>query len=174
MGNGCCCTPGSVCCEGAVKSQEIIVEFLYLDLNVCERCMGTEQNLEAAIARVSPVLEGSGILVRLEKRLIDSEAAAVANRFVSSPTIRIDGRDLAEAVTESCCQDCGDLCGDSVDCRTWSWQGQTWDQPPVDMIADGILRAAFRKEPYCAGEPAAAYVLPENLKRFFLGVGEKG
>jgi hypothetical protein len=135
--------------------------------------MGTEQGLDEAIARVSPVLEGSGIRVRLEKKLIDSEAAAIASRFVSSPTIRIDGRDLAEAVTESCCQDCGDLCGDSVDCRTWSWLGQTFDQPPVDMIADGILRAAFGKDPCCAHEPETAYALPENLKRFFQGVRDK-
>lgn len=174
MANGCCCTPSSGCCESEAKSQEILVEFLYLDLEVCERCMGTEQNLETAVARVRPVLEGSGIRVRLDKRLIDSEEAAVASRFVSSPTIRIDGRDLMEAVTESCCQDCGDLCGDVVDCRTWSWQGQTWDQPPVDMIADGILRAAFGKESCGACATEAPYVLPENLKRFFQGIRDKG
>ena len=172
MGHGCCCTPSGDCCEKETKSQEVHVSFYYLDLEVCERCMGTEQNLEEAIKRVAPVLSGSGLAVRLDKRLIDSEAAAVECRFVSSPTIRINGMDLQNDVTESCCQDCGDLCGDTVDCRTWNWQGKIYERPPVDMIADGILRAAFGGSSGTQA-PDGAYSLPENLKRFFRGLEAK-
>lgn len=174
MGTGCCCTPAGGCCANEQDSKELLIQYYYLDLEVCNRCMGTDRNLEEAITRVAPVLAGSGIKLRLEKKRIEDEASAIACRFASSPTIRIGGLDLAEEVTESCCQDCGDLCGDAVDCRTWTWRGASYEQPPVEMIADGILRAAFRAPAADGGAPETPFVLPENLERFFRGVNRQG
>ena len=42
-----CCQDKSCCSESSKK--QIKIDFLYLDLNVCERCQGTETNLDAAI-----------------------------------------------------------------------------------------------------------------------------
>lgn len=68
---------------------------LALDLTTCTRCVGTLANLEQAIAAVGQVLESTGATVRLRKILVESEETARRHRFVSSPTIRIAGRDLA-------------------------------------------------------------------------------
>lgn len=171
MGNHCGCGAPSGCCANHGERRVLTVEFLYLDLDVCERCIGTDGGIEEAIERTKPILAGSNIDIRLEKIKVDSEESAAAHRFYSSPTIRIDGRDLQEEIHESCCQDCGDLCGDSVDCRVWSWQGQSYEQPPADMIVDAILKAAYGGTPHDASPAALAYALPENLRKFFRGAG---
>ena len=75
--------------------RRVVIEFLYINLTTCSRCLGTDAQIEAALALVRPVLAVTGIEVELRKILVESEAQARALRFASSPTIRIDGRDIA-------------------------------------------------------------------------------
>lgn len=178
-----CCTPNSTCCCGPkpdVDSSEnqtgrkhLEIDFLYLDLSVCAPCQGTENSLEEAVSEVAKVMEAAGVEVSVNKIHVQSEEQARELRFISSPTIRINGRDIQLEVKESLCESCGDLCGDDVDCRVWVYQGKEYTVPPKAMIIDTIL-----KEFYGSGNEVPNVTqwngdIPENLKRFFAAKNKK-
>lgn len=154
-----------------IARKQLEIEFLYLDLTQCNRCQGTESNLEDAIADVASVLQATGVDVTVQKIHVQSKAQAIAHQFVSSPTIRINDRDIQLDVRENQCNACGDLCGESVDCRIWVYQGEEYPSPPKAMIIDAVLQAVYSKPNGSAAQEAVAYVVPENLKRFFQGMG---
>ena len=52
--------------------RKIDIDFLFLDLKTCTRCIGTGQNLEKALQAVEQVLHFTGVEVNLNKILIDS------------------------------------------------------------------------------------------------------
>ena len=165
---GCSCAPG--CCgripDKTVNKRQITIAFLYLDLSVCTRCQGTDTVLDEALAEVSKVLRATGAEVILNKINVNSEELAVAYKFISSPTIRVNGHDIQMKVKESLCESCGDLCGDKVDCRIWVYHGKQYTVPPKGMIIEAIL-----KEVYGGNQGKNVieqeYVIPENLKRFY-------
>ncbi|MCF6460879.1 DUF2703 domain-containing protein [Clostridium sp. Cult3] len=163
---GCC---GDVAEGQMEETRKIIIEFLYLDLDTCNRCQGTDDGLEAAITDVAKVLKLTGIDVVVKKIHIDSKGKAIKYKFVSSPTIRINGKDIQMEVKESYCESCGDLCGDDVDCRVWMYEGKEYDVPPKAMIVDAILRAVYgyTNATLDRGCNEETYELPENLRRFF-------
>lgn len=167
--SGCCsCAPG--CCgsipDNIVDRRQLVIDFLYLDLSVCTRCQGTDSSLDEALNEVSKVLEATGIEVVLNKVNVNSEELAVAYKFLSSPTIRVNGHDIQMEIKESLCESCGDLCGDEVDCRVWVYQGKEYTVPPKAMIIEAIL-----KEVYGGNQGSKngeiEYVMPENLKHFY-------
>lgn len=166
-----CCSDGYSCCKPERK--KIVIDFLYLDLTICERCKGTENNLDAAIKEVSEILKAAGYDVVVKKININSEELAYKYHFISSPTIRINGRDISPELKESYCCDCGEICGDEVDCRVWMLDGEEYAVPPKSFIVDAIL-----KEVYGGGYRQndaekilnEEYTLPENLKKFFKGL----
>ncbi|MDD2458517.1 MAG: DUF2703 domain-containing protein [Eubacteriales bacterium] len=151
----------------------IHIDFLYLDLEVCTRCQGTDDTLDQAVAEVSGILQSAGVDVVINKVNVNTEELANRYQFVSSPTIRIDGRDIAVEVKENQCDSCGDLCGDSVDCRIWTWQGVDYTQPPKAMIIDAILKAVYGSPALAETEEKAPYVLPDNLKKFYEAMQQK-
>jgi hypothetical protein len=103
----------------------IDIDFLFLDLNTCARCVGTDQNLEKALNAVEHFLASAGIEVHVDKILIDSCEKAAAHEFVTPPTIRVNGRDIALETRESRCDSCTDLCGcaERTNCRVWLYRG---------------------------------------------------
>jgi hypothetical protein len=128
--------------------------------------------LEDAIKEVAVVLQAAGFDLVVNKINITSKELAIRYQFLSSPTIRINGRDIAMEVKETVCEDCGDLCGDdSVDCRVWTYEGTDYNVPPKAFIINAILKAVYSGtlEP----EGNTVYVLPENLKKFFEGKESK-
>ncbi len=76
------------------------MDFLYLDLTTCSRCVGSDEALEAAVATVWPALDAMGAGVEVRKTLVETEEQALALGFVSSPTIRVNGRDIAGELIE--------------------------------------------------------------------------
>ena len=147
----------------------VVVDLLYLDNEVCGRCRGADAVLDEAVADLAPALRATGRGIVVNRVRIDSRTLAREHRFVSSPTIRVNGRDIQPAAQESPCEACGTLCGDEVACRTWQYQGQHSSTPPKALLVDAILTAVYGSRP--ADESAEAdYVLPENLERFFAGV----
>lgn len=145
--------------------KQLAIDFLYLDLNTCERCMATDETLKQALEALSGVLDILGLKATINSVNITSRELAEKYRFVSSPTILVNGVDICSELTESNCADCGDLCGDSVDCRVFVYEGKSYEQPPVPMIVDGILKAIYGER----SQEEDAYVLPSNLERFFSG-----
>ncbi|MHC1760453.1 MAG: DUF2703 domain-containing protein [Negativicutes bacterium] len=170
------CGCGAGCCGSAaeepVEKRQIVIDFLYLDLEVCAWCKGTEDSLNGALTEVSAVLSASGVEVVVNRIHVDSEEKAARLQFASSPTIRVNGSDIQLDGKESKCDSCGDLCGGDVDCRIWLYQGKEYTSPPKAMIIDVILR-----EVYAPGKAEAAsqdkFEVPDNLKKFFRLVGEK-
>jgi hypothetical protein len=69
------------------KTKKVEIDFMYLDLETCTRCKGTDANLATALDSVAKVLEASGVEVAIRKTLVDSEQKASDLGFVSSPTI---------------------------------------------------------------------------------------
>jgi len=175
--SNCSCTSG--CCVDArgiqTGKRRITIDFLYLDLDVCERCQDTDTSLDEALAEVARVLEMTGVEVRVNKVNVINEELARAYRFVSSPTIRVNGRDIQMEVKESLCESCGDLCGDEVDCRVWVYQGREYTAPPRAMIVEAILKEVYGGDSANRAEQEAEqeYVIPENLRRFYAAMEKK-
>lgn len=163
-----CCSCGSSCCSPEPQKRQIVIDFLYLDLSVCERCQGTENNLEEAVRDTAGVLEAAGFDIVLNKINVTSKEMAIQHKFLSSPTIRVNGKDVAIEFKESSCRECGDLCGDDVECRVWIYEGQEYNEPPKALIINAILKEVYGGES-AGAVPSAPYELPKNLEVFFAG-----
>lgn len=176
----CGCSETSSCCSGSSRDSEpnlaqstnsekrkLAIDFLFLDLGVCTRCQGSESSLEEAITEASQVLQATGVEVIVNKIHIQNEEQAAKLRFISSPTIRINGRDIQLDVKESLCESCGDICGEDVDCRVWVYQGKEYDIPPKAMIIEAILREIYGGPKETLETPLQAESVPENLTHFF-------
>lgn len=168
-----CCSCGPGCCDASEDTgkRSIVIDFLFLDLSVCTRCQGTDTALEEAIAEVSKVLEATGVEVVVHKINVTTEDLAIKHKFISSPTIRVNGQDIQIEVKESLCESCGDLCGDEVDCRVWVYQGKEYTVPPKAMIIEAILKEVYGGN--LNKNEIQEYSLPENLKRFYASINEK-
>ncbi len=153
------------CCSSTDKKQ-LNVDFLFLDLNTCERCMATDDTLNEAVDELSPILNTLGVNIALNKINIVSPEMAEQFQFISSPTIRINGKDICIEVKENNCKDCGDLCGDDVACRVFVYDGKEYNQPPKAMIMNELLKAIYIPQ---QTSTETIYSLPENLEKFFNG-----
>jgi len=155
-------------------ARQLHIDFLFLDLTSCTRCRGTDRSLGEALTVVADVLRGTGLEVEVEVNRVHmaTEELARAWRFASSPTIRVNGADIALELRESPCgaEACTDGCGDHIACRVWVHHGQEYTEPPTQMIVDAILRHAYGAA--LAPAPADRYELPENLRRFYAGKAE--
>jgi hypothetical protein len=156
----------------SAAGQIIEVDFLYLDLTTCSRCRGSDASLRAAVEIVRPALDAVGASIKIRKTLVETEEQVRALRFVSSPTIRVNGRDIAGELIESSCSECGELCGcdGGVDCRVWDYRGEQHTEAPIGMIVEAILAELGRTGAALSEETTFATV-PENLKHFFAGTG---
>lgn len=143
------------------------IEYLYLDLHTCDRCVGTDVVLEEVAAVLQPVLELAGYEILYEKREMTTVKDAVKYEFLSSPTIRVNGEDICGTVKENDCGCCSDISGTAVTCRVFTYEGEDYEVPPKAMLAEEILRRVFGGSP--KETPREAYVLPQNLKDFYRG-----
>ena len=165
-----CCGFSENCCQPQPK-KPINIDFLYLDTTVCGRCQDTEKALDDAVSSVAVVLNAAGYEVKVNKVNIITRELAIQYQFVSSPTIRVNGNDISVELRESVCEDCGELCGDTVDCRVWVYNGVEYTSPPRELIVDAILREVYNPN---QGEPEReAYQLPENLETYFIAKAHK-
>lgn len=155
--------------EPKAAAAPVKIDFMYIDLEVCERCRGTDANLDAALAEVSSVLEAAGREPVVRRTLVESEEQARALGFVSSPTLRVNGRDIALEFRRSRCESCESCsCNGTVECRVWVWQGQEHTEAPAAMIVEAILQEVYGGL-LPQAVPAAEVDVPENLQRFFAG-----
>ena len=159
----------SCCCSGNKTEKEIKIEYLFLDLNTCDRCVGTDGVLDEVMDVLRPVLELAGYRVIYRKRKINSVQLAEKYHFLSSPTILVNRQDIFGTIMENDCGCCGEIAGVKVDCRVFEHDGKTYEVPTKEMLTDAILRTVYNPASCCCEE----YQLPENLKRFFDGKERK-
>jgi hypothetical protein len=154
-------------------TRELDIELLALDLASCTRCTGTLTNIEKAIEAVRPVAAAMGTALALRKRVVASEPEALELRFASSPTIRVDGREIVFETLESSCGACSELCGcsEGTDCRVWTYQGAEHEEAPVGLVVEALLRALVggAGAPTAPARASEPFAVPENLRRFFAG-----
>ncbi len=177
-----CCSGGTHSCTTGCSSnissdipqrtevqnqKNVQIDFLFLDLEVCIPCRGTDQVLLEAVALVNELLEETNTTISLNKINIISEEMAKSHHFLSSPTIRINGRDIQLEIVEGLCESCGTLCGGDVDCRVWTYHGKEYKTPPKAMLVEAILSAVSSKEDAPIEEAHRPYNLPSNLQKFF-------
>lgn len=165
-----CCEGQDCCCEAApVEKKILLVEYLYLDLKTCDRCMGVDQVLEQVLTVLQPALDLAGYAVDYRKCEMTTAEIAEQYRFESSPTIRVNGKDIFGTIQESACGCCGEIAGTEVDCRVFMHNGRVYEVPTTEMITNAIITSL-----HSAPEPEdIPYKLPENLRRFYAGKNRK-
>jgi hypothetical protein len=145
---------------------QIEIEFLYLDLTTCGRCVATGAQLDDALGLLERPLADAGARVEVRKILIASAEQARALRFVSSPTIRVNGRDIAGELVESTCEADACSCGERTACRVWRYEGRDYNEAPAPLIVDAMLAELERSE-ILTPTVSEPHTLPANLERFF-------
>lgn len=150
--------------------RSVSVDFLFLDASTCGRCSGSGANVETALDAIEGVLRATGIGVELRRTDVTSAEQARKLEFVSSPTIRVNGRDIAPEPLESECGDDGCGCGTGASCRLWRYGGRSYGEAPVGLIVDAVLSEIYADGPR-AEPPAPAHELPDNLARVFAAGG---
>lgn len=153
----------------AASTRTVTIELLALDLKTCTRCVGSLANIQRAIALLQDVLEVTNVQVSVAQRLIESEEQAHQYQFVSSPTIRVNGMDIALETYESQCDSCSDLCGcnGGVSCRVWHYRGEEYTEAPIGLIVEAILAAIYRDSVAMVSASNTYAGVPDNLKQFF-------
>lgn len=162
-----CCSCG--CKEASDK--KVIVEYLYLDIDTCNRCIGTDTVLDEVMMILTPAFNIAGYEVVYSKTKMETAEIAIKHHFISSPTIRVNGNDICQSVSENSCGCCSDISGTDVDCRVFEYNGENYEVPPKEMLADAILKAVFVQDE--RGCSCRDYELPDNLKQFFNGKENK-
>jgi len=157
----------SSCGCNETPAKKVLVEYLYLDLETCDRCIGTDKVLDEVMMILSPALQLAGYEVVYNKIEMKTAELATRYKFLSSPTIRVNGQDICASVKENSCGCCSEISGTDVVCRIFEYNGKTYEVPPPEMLAQAILQQVFAPAAgNCSGQD---YQLPENLKEFYDG-----
>lgn len=145
------------------------VELLVIDLATCARCVPTGSQLREALELVTPLGDALGIRLDYRETIVETAEEAKARALLSSPTIRFNGRDIAQDIRESECESCGDLTDNntSIDCREWHYRGRVYTAAPVPFLVEKLMEAMLELDqmPAATAEPLAE--LPANLQLYF-------
>ena len=87
-------------------------------------------NHERLVEHLPGILEAGGIAANVELRRIADEETAVAERFLGSPTVRVNGRDIEAAAAER--EDYG------LKCRIYRTETGVTGMPPDELILAAI------------------------------------
>ena len=110
----------------------------------CDRCASTERELAKAVRSLRDSLGTLGIRVVLEKEPLDAQTfvgdTSLSNRIWLGDRLLEDwlGAEVGESVCGSCCA----TVGESVECRTVTIDGRTYEAIPAELIIKAGLLAA--------------------------------
>lgn len=155
---------------GQTFKREVVIEFLYLDLDTCDRCQDTEKNLDEAIDIFKSVADCLNYKVAIHKINVNTEELAKQYSFESSPTIRVNDKDILGEIKENPCPACSEINGTDTACRVFNYAGKSYNEPPTAMILEGILKAIYEKNIVSIKK---AYTLPTNLKGFYTNTNQQ-
>jgi len=155
----------------APRRRALTIELLVIDLSTCARCVPTGARLTEAVRLLAPIAESLGVGLDERTTVVGTPEEARRRALVSSPTIRINGRDIAQDIRESRCESCGEIAGGgaSIDCREWHYKGKVYSAAPLPMLLEAIMRAMLDIDAIPMAEPRPLAELPDNLERFFRG-----
>ena len=85
---------------------------------------------EAMLPRLRELLDDEGVEIEIELRRVESLEAAEQERFLGSPTVRVDGEDVDPGAGER--RDFG------LKCRLYRSEEGTSGLPPEDWIVDAV------------------------------------
>lgn len=169
---GCGCntadTPNDENNEAKATKKVLNVELLAIDLSSCKRCVPTGDQLKRAVSLLTPVAVALGIELRHREIVIQTPQESKEHALLTSPTIRLNGRDIAQDIRESLCESCGDLTDNNtlVDCREWHYRGRIYSAAPLPLLIESIMGAMLNMDmPQVVPSPLEE--LPENLQRYF-------
>ncbi len=124
--------------------KQLTIDFLYLDLSVCDRCQATDKVLDEALSGMRGLLPSR---VTINKFRVSKDEVDESFR---SPTIRINGRDIEEILfnefnitrdqKDSECKPCSDVCEEDTRCRVYEYRGKSYESLPMEMIQDAIAK----------------------------------
>lgn len=171
-----CCSVDSRCdniqndlIDTSVITKTLQVDLLVIDLETCARCVPTGDQLRTAVQLLSPVAQAMGI--ELKYRAIVAQTPEEAKKYglLSSPTIRLNGHDIAQDIRESVCESCGDLTENNtvVDCREWHYRGKIYSAAPLPLLLEAIMVAMLKIDEIPIVNTPPLDDLPENLQRYF-------
>jgi len=145
------------------------IELIAIDLETCKRCVPSGDQLKTAVQILKPVADVIGIKLQYQEIVVKSEEEAKKAALLSSPTIRINGRDIVQDIRESVCESCGDLTNNNtvVDCREWHYHGKVFSYPPLPMLIEAIMGAMLNIDEMPQIVPTPIEELPENLQKYF-------
>jgi len=118
----------------------------------CDRCGGTEQELDKAVRFLQKTLAPGGVRFSLEKKAMDMKA--VAPDPTQSNRIWVDGRPLekwlgAEVGKSPCCGPC-----EGLECRNLEKNGASHETIPAELIIKAGLLAVQRQVNKISGKHA--------------------
>ena len=154
--------------DGSVTKRVLNVELLVIDLSTCKRCVPTGDQLKTAVNLLTPVGEALGIELRMHEIVTQTPEEAKEHALLTSPTIRLNGHDIAQDIRESVCESCGDLTDNNtiVDCREWHYRGRVYSAAPLPLLIEAIMGAMLNIDTPPV-VPTPLQELPENLQRYF-------
>jgi len=109
----------------------------------CSWCLKTKELIKDSLKEL-------GAKADVEEILIDSDEKAKKYKFVGSPTIRINGKDIQEQASKGKCLPCEELSEQSkgatefakqeckCGCRIYFYKGKQYPYPPKEMIKEAI------------------------------------
>lgn len=123
------------------------------------------------VAILKPALQLAGYKVIQRKIEMATSELAVEYGFLSSPTIRVNGKDICLSVEENDCACCSDIAGTNIECRVFRYENETYDIPQKEMLANAILQTLFSCK---QNDISNDYIMPENLRLFYQNKKIKG
>ena len=144
------------------------IDLIVIDLSSCKRCVPTGDQLKRAVDLLGPVADVLEIELKHREIVAQTPQEAMNHALLSSPTIRLNGHDIAQDIRESLCESCGDLTNGNtlVDCREWHYRDKVYFAAPLPLLVEAIMGAMLNIDsPPIV--PAPITELPENLQRYF-------
>ena len=164
------CGPTTAESNDSQEDRKVLnVDLLVIDLSTCKRCVPTGDQLRVAVGMLKPVAEALGIELRHHEMVVKTPYEAKEVALLSSPSIRLNGRDIAQDIRESQCESCGDLTDNNtlVDCREWHYRGKVYSAAPIALLIEALMEAMLKIDETPPVFPAPLTQLPENLQRYF-------
>ena len=90
------------------------------------------------LARLRDLIERAGVAAEIEQRAVEDDAAAQRERFLGSPTVRVNGRDIEPGADERR--------GYGLECRLYRSTERVSGMPDAELITAALSVAVATGE----------------------------